>query len=228
MVIVEPMLPSAWLMAMAMRVDGRRLLVAGDDDARAAVGLQVARRARRSSRRDRGARRPTSGDRARVRLDLRRRTGQAVIGDRAGAGGAGLDRVQAVDRRRPLAHFAAAGEVARVAEVAGAAIEEVGVERDDDVRFVEVIDGVRVAAERQPQSFAHVVAAGRLPLMPLRAGRLRQELLDLRAERRRGDGLRQEAQPTPPPLSAGASVARNSLQVEISPRWRTTWERSGS
>src|SRR4051812_5944915 len=107
-----------------------------------------------------------------------------MIGNRAGAGGAGLDYIQAVDRRRPLAHFAAAGEIARVAEVAGAAFEDVGIERDDDVRFVEVVDGVCVTAERQPQSLAHVMSAGGFPLMPLRAGRLREELLDLCAEGR--------------------------------------------
>ena len=183
-------------------MDGGRLLLAGDDDAGAAVLLQIADERGdpvgvigRAASADADAR----GDRARVRLDLRRPHGQTVIGDRAGAGRTGLDRVEAVDRRRPLAHFAAAGEIARVAEVAGSAIEDVGVERDDDVRFVEVIDGVGVAAEREAQTFAHVVAAGGFPLMPLRAGRLRQELLDLRAERRRGDGLREEAR-TPPLL----------------------------
>ena len=75
------------------------------------------------------------------------------------------------------------------------AFENVGVERHDDVRLVEVIDGVGVAAEGKAHPLAHIVATGGFPLVPARAGELRQNLLDLRTERGRGDRLRQEAQP---------------------------------
>ena len=53
---------------------------------------------------------------------------------------------------------------------------------------------VDVVAERHARPFANVVAIDRFPLMPLHAGIHRQDLLDVRAERRRGDRLREHSQ----------------------------------
>jgi hypothetical protein len=118
-----------------------------------------------------------------------------MIGDGGGRREAAVDRIEAVHRRRrPGARLPPRREIARVAEVAGAAAGEVGVEGDDDVGLVEVVDSVHVRAEGHAQPFAHVVAVHRLPLVPLHARIGREELLDLRAERGRGDGLGEEAE----------------------------------
>ena len=59
-----------------------------------------------------------------------------------------------------------AAEVTRIAERAGAAPEDVGVQRDDDVGAVEVILRVDVLAEGERCAGACVLAARRVPLMP--------------------------------------------------------------
>ena len=106
---------------------------------------------------------------------------------------AAFDRVQAIHRRRTVAHAAAAREIARVAKMSRTFVEEIRIERDDDVRFRQVVMNIDVISERELRAFAHVVAIHRFPLMPLNAGIEREELLDLIAERRRRDRLRENS-----------------------------------
>src|SRR5437773_2446906 len=99
-----------------------------------------------------------------------------MISNPARSARARFDCVETVHRRRATAHATSRREVTRVAEMSRPAVREITIERDDDVRLVEVIDGVHVAAERDPQALAHVVAIHRLPLMPLDSRILREEL----------------------------------------------------
>ena len=135
------------------RVDLGRLRLAGHDQALAAVGLRGRAPAPRSSRRapaSRSARAAGAGsldldargDRPRERGDVARRHGQPVVGHGAGERRRALDDVQPVHRRPRAvgAGLAARGERAGVAQPAGAPGQEVGVERQDDVGLVEVID----------------------------------------------------------------------------------------
>ena len=85
-------------------------------------------------------------------------------------------------------------EVARVAQRARSAAEEVGVERQDDVGLLEAVLRVDVLAERQLRAGARVLAAGRIPLMPFRGREAREQLADLRRQRRRVDRLGQDAE----------------------------------
>src|SRR5258708_38376477 len=91
------------------------------------------------------------------------------------------------------ARTAALGEVVRVADARGAARQEVGVERDDDIGLVEVIDGVRRAAGPLLRRGARAVARDWIPLVPLRFRERLSDERDLVVDRRRRDGLRQEA-----------------------------------
>ena len=68
------------------------------------------------------------------------------------------------------------GELARVAQAAGPAAEEVGVEREDDVGLLEAVLRVDGLAEREPRAGARVVAARRLPLVPLRRREAREQI----------------------------------------------------
>ena len=60
--------------------------------------------------------------------------------------------------------------------------------------LLEAVLRVDVLAERQLRAGARVVAAGRIPLMPPRRRKAREQLADLRGERRRADRLGQDAQ----------------------------------
>ena len=113
------------------RVDDRRLAVAGDDEARSAVRLQIlgdrgdpfdASAARRRAARTAAPHRRRSRRRSAraTRFDLARLQRQPMIGARAGRGRHALDRVEPV---HALGVFRAPprGEVARVAQAAGPA-----------------------------------------------------------------------------------------------------------
>lgn len=168
------------------------LRVAGDDERRAAMRLQILR--------DRGDPGGVLGDDVRPghlprrhadaardgacdRLDVARTHGEAMVGVRAGDRERALHGVEAV-QGTAVARAAAAGELARVADVAGAAGDQVGVEDENDVGLLKVVDGVDVGAEREPRADARAVAANRLPLMPARLRQLGEERLDLGCQRR--------------------------------------------
>src|SRR5215207_3094723 len=117
---------------------------------------------------------------------VHRRRGSVVAGLAGGRGRAWLCRgcVFHVD-----AGAAAIREIARVADAAPAAAEEVGVERDDDVRFVEVVDRVR-----EPGRGLRGCGTGdAVPLVPLRLGKVLLDEPNLLADGRGGDRLGQEA-----------------------------------
>ena len=175
-------------------MDNRRLVIAGDHHACAAVGLEIFRHCS-DGRQDRLPSTERREQSAREALHLRCAHWDAVIGDRAAPRREGLDRVEPVDGcRLALTHAAPRREIVRVTKVSGAAVHEIGIERHDDVCFVEVVNRIHVRAERSTQTLANVVAAYRLPLMPLHAGKLGEQLLNLCAERGGCDRLGQQAQ----------------------------------
>ena len=160
------------------RVNGRRLIVARDDHRSSAMRLQILRdggdplvgcgiRQRRGpalSGANRARERPRKG------LDLRGAEGQPMIRFRAGQRRRALDGVEAVHLLLVVGHPAAIGKVARIPHGRRAARQKIGVQRDDDVGFVEVIDGVGLSG-----GGASAVTSGRIPGMPLG---LRERLLD--------------------------------------------------
>src|SRR4051812_8552667 len=91
---------------------------------------------------------------------------QPVIGLYAGERRRTLDRVQPTHLLVVLAHAAMGGKILLVAHAAGTAREKVGVERNHDVRFVEVIQGVAVTAAGK-RGGPCTVAGDWIVLMPL-------------------------------------------------------------
>ncbi len=85
-------------------------------------------------------------------------------------------------------------EITRVARRAGESrIEKIGVERNDDVGLRQVVARLNRLAERQLRAFNHVIAIDRFVDVPLRH-RIRREITaNLRGQRGRGNGLRQNA-----------------------------------
>ena len=69
--------------------------------------------------------------------------------------------------QRYVAHLPAGGEVAAVPDVPGQLGEEVGVEREHDVRLGEVVGDVDRRPERPAGALVGVVAVARVPLHPL-------------------------------------------------------------
>ena len=118
---------------------------------------------------------------------------QPMIGAGAGRGRHALERVEPVHAVGALGP-APRGEIARVAQTARAAAEEVGVEREDDVGLVDAVLRLDVLAERELRAGAGVLAARRIPLVPLRGGKAREQIADLRGERRRAHRLGQDPQ----------------------------------
>lgn len=127
-----------------------------------------------------------------------------MIGHRAGDRGHRLDHIQPVHslfvlarvrlrldvlillaRRNVLANTATGGEVLAVADVAGAAAEEVRVERNHDIRLGEIVRHVHIAAEGLAGTGGNAVLTARLVLGPLRFRKLRQQFIELRSQRRR-------------------------------------------
>ncbi len=147
----------------------------------------------RSNRAGRDRLRPTrahrSGEVAGKTFDVGGADGQPVLSLRAGQRWRAFDHVQPVHLLRIVGHPPAIGEIPRVANHPGSATEEIGVERDDDVGLVEVIDGVARRARRLTEAETSAVGRDRVVLVP--AG-LRVVLENRRhdfRERRRRDGF---------------------------------------
>ena len=85
-------------------------------------------------------------------------------------------------------------ELPRVAEMSGAAAEEIGIETDDHRCALEVVLHRHVVARGHAQAGGLVHVAARIPLMPRRGGEARENVLNLRGERRRRDRLGQDAE----------------------------------
>ena len=75
--------------------------------------------------------------------------------------------------------------------------EEVGLEREDDVGLVEVIDRVEHFAKSELRSGLGRIPGHRLVPVPLRLGDNRQQFLDLTGQARRADRLAQDPQARP-------------------------------
>ncbi len=90
-----------------------------------------------------------------------------MIRRRSGDGRRGLDDVQAIHRGRRTVELAATSKLFRVGDVSWSTAEKIGIQRDDYVRFFDLIDGVDVASESQERAIASAVARGRFPLIPL-------------------------------------------------------------
>ena len=204
-----PTLPSAWFIACASAWTAGGWPSPAMTRLRAAVRLQVlgdGGEPFRLGRRERSAGlkplAPTSPADQRLR-DLRSRAAASMSLGLAAAGGGRRARRStsacvsiAYSRfmRRGVFRAAPRGEVARVAEAAGPAGEEVGVEREDDVGLVEAVLRVDVLAEGELRARARVLAARRIPLMPLGRRKLARGVADLRGERRRADRLGEDAE----------------------------------
>src|SRR5262249_23649501 len=87
----------------------------------------------------------------------------------------------------------ASREIPRVTNARRTNREDVRVEGDDEVRLVEVINGVRRTAGGLLRGGAGAVPRDRIPLMPLRLGKGLLDQPDLLADRRRRHRLGQEA-----------------------------------
>ena len=85
-----------------------------------------------------------------------------------------LDGVLSTAYSRQLKIFRAAGrgELAGVADVAGAGGEEIGIEREDDVGVLDAIIRIDGLAEGHARARTRRVRSGRLILMPLGGGKL--------------------------------------------------------
>ena len=101
-------------------------------------------------------------------------------------------------------------EIPDVPQVRRTSRQEVGVQRQDDVGILEVVEGVEVLAKllakRQPRALQRRVTSCRVVLIPFRLRKLLPEravplAVEQVSQRRRDDGLGQDAQP-------GASLAR--------------------
>ena len=168
-------------------VDGGRLRLSGHDQRRAAMRCQVLGDGADVGL---GAGRGGSGHAADADggghgagegVDLACLERQAVIGTAASDRRRGLDHVEAAQPVGIGVDTAARGEGASVLHAEGVlGGEEIGVERQDDVGLLKVVDRLNIFAEGQAGAGAGVVPRRRIPLHPLRFRMLGQDLLDLR------------------------------------------------
>jgi hypothetical protein len=186
------------------RVHDRRLRVAGDDEAAAAGGLQVFHErsdpcargvgdGAAAGARDAELRRNRAGD----AFDLRGTEGEPVVRAGTGVGRRALDRIEPVELGAVALDAPPRRERARVLQAAVAGAEKVGVEREDDVRALDGVLRIDVLAECEPAALPGVVAPEWLPLHPLGLRQPAEQLVHLRAQRGRGDGLAEDTEARP-------------------------------
>ena len=207
------------------RMDGRGLVLPRDHHRGAGVRLQVlgerlhpgrARRAGAEGGGGLGAHSDPSRQRPRELFDLGRLQRKTVVGERARQRRRALHRVEAAHFLLATLELAAGGELADAPQVGGAIGDEVGVEAYDDVG-VQTVLRLHRPAERQHRPRPRRVPAGGLPLVPLRAGKLGEEALDLRGESGGRDRLGE--QPDPSPLERPLGVeGRLHAREEGAPR----------
>ena len=179
-------------------VDEWRLILADHNERGSAVRGQVARHRFDPACRnlDAGVRALRNGDArgsrqlARNDLDVARAQRQTMVRHSTGARRHAFDHIQPVQLRiRSGGQIAARSKFARVAGMPGPIDEKIGVQRNDDVCLIEMIDGVDGLAKREARAFARGIAPARLVLVPLRFRKLRQQFVNLRAQRRRSKSL---------------------------------------
>ncbi len=161
-------------MAWASAWTAGRLEFAGHDDRPAAMRLQILGDGRDplGLRSDRPARpacppAPTAAARAaRKSFDIRGPDRQPVLGLRPRQRRRALDHVEPIHLLRVVGDAAAIGEIPRVAHHRGPEPEEIGVERDDDVGLVEVVDRVARRAGRLAEAQPSAIGRDWIVLMP--------------------------------------------------------------
>jgi hypothetical protein len=89
-----------------------------------------------------------------------------MIGLDAGQRRRAFDHVEAIHLLAFVGHAAARGEVLLVPHAAGTAGQEVGIEPDDHVRLVEVVDRIASCAARLHRRHPRAVARDRIVLVP--------------------------------------------------------------
>jgi hypothetical protein len=166
---------------MRQRVDDRRLMLAGNHQARALVQLQVAGDLAEPLvdvavfalfRTVRGA--EAGGQRPREFLDIAGTQRQAMVGLHARRRRHRLGHVEPVHVGMAVAHTASGRKLPRVSHARGARAEEVGIEGDDGLRLREIVVRVDRRPERERRAGPRRVRSCGLPLVPLG---LRIELL---------------------------------------------------
>ena len=184
-------------------VNDRRLLVAGIDDRRSAMVLEVAdeggdprvpapgrgfvfRRLPRDSQRP--------GQRTREALDFPDLKPQPMVGHGPGDRGGALGNVEPVHGLARRSGRALFGEVARVAKFGRPLSQKIAVEGDNDRGTVEVVNRVHYFSEGQLRAFEGAVAGGGLVLMPAGRGEILKQAVELGGEGRRGYRLGENPQ----------------------------------
>ncbi len=177
-------------------VDGGRLVVPGDHEARTLVLLEVVgdgrdprlvgrHQPRRAFHPDR--RRHGPGE----RLDLAGLEREPMVGARPDGRRRAFDRVEPVHRVRR--HPPEGRERVGIGDVAGPSRQKVRIEREDDLRLREVIDRIDGLAERQFRPEPGIVRPHGLEDGPLRLGMDVPDRLDLIDQGGRGDVAGQDA-----------------------------------
>src|SRR5262249_45021369 len=108
-----------------------------------------------------------------------------------GVGGIAFDGVKTIELGLLALEASARGERARITDARSARAEEVGVERKDDVGLLDGVLRVDVFTKGELAARPRVMTAGGRPLDPPCLREAPQEIAELRAERRRGDGFRE-------------------------------------
>jgi hypothetical protein len=185
---------------MRQMMHAGRLPITGDHQGAAVIGLQILDQRRHELVRTAGRQRVTGdtadaelrGNRARDRFDVAGAHRQAMIRLRAEDRDAALDRVEPVHRLGAVDETAAIDDVLGVAQAAGCVLEQLRVERQDDVGVGEVVAGLDILAERRMGAGAGAVARNRIEHDPLGRRQRLHQLVDLPGQGRRGDGFRQQ------------------------------------
>src|SRR5215510_10690472 len=173
-----------------------------DDDAFAVMRLEVFGRdlgefrgvpAQMSRRQPLDSDRRRDGERE--SLDLARPDRQSVVGLGARRRQCAFGDVEAVHLLRAAGQSATTYKIARVADAARPAGQEVGVEREHAVGLVELIDSVDRLAEGNLRAQPRPVPRGRLIGVPFRLRESGLRLFNLIGECGRSGGLGQYSQP---------------------------------
>ena len=166
-------------------------------------------------------------------LHVARAQGGAMIRHRSRGGGRAFHHVEAVHGGFGAGDAALVRKVARIADRARSGAEEIRVQGNDDLRLIEVINGVEVFAEGQLRAFAR----------PYRGSRAHIDATSPAGTARAPSGSGPPAWAKSPcpsecaiprPYASRSSArfssmeVRNVLQSPMRPTCMTTWARSGS
>ena len=105
---------------------------------------------------------------------------QTMIRARSRDGRRRLNDIEPVHRVAGPAQLAAAVKLLHVADMAWPAGQEIRIQRKNNVCLFRTIHGADIASESELAAFPRAIAPGRLPLVPLRAGDMFEDALDLR------------------------------------------------